>query len=351
MSSVVIIDDQSVGRMVLEELVRSIDETLNVLSFDDPVEALEWVKHNPTDLILADYKMPRMDGVEFILWVRQIPACQDIPIIIVTCVDDRAVRYRALEDGATDFLSKPIDHHECRARCRNLILMHKQSRIIKDRALWLEKEVEKTTHELQTRERETLLRLAKAGEYRDDDTGQHVDRQAYISRIIAESLGLDKQLCESIEISAPMHDIGKIGVPDSILLKPDKLSPEEWEIMKNHTIIGNEILRDSPSSYLQMGAVIALYHHEKFDGSGYPHGLANEEIPLEARIVAVADVYDALMSERPYKHAWSRQESVKYLLDQRNKHFDAQVIDAFMSALERIKGVHETSFSMGRLNV
>ena len=190
MATILIVDDQSISRMILEELMRSIDEDIQVESFGDPVKALEWAKANSPDLVLTDYKMPNMDGVEFTQWLRQIPSCSDAPVIIITCVEDKSVRYRALEAGATDFLTKPIDHHECRARCRNLLQLRRQQAIIKDRARWLEQEIHTKTRELQLREQETILRLARAGEYRDEDTGKHVERMALCARLLAEKMRL-----------------------------------------------------------------------------------------------------------------------------------------------------------------
>lgn len=322
--------------MILEELIRSIDEEIQVESFADPVIALEWAKNNSHDLVLTDYKMPNMDGVEFTHWFRQIPSCSDIPLVIVTCMDDKSIRYKALEAGATDFLSKPIDHYECRARCRNLLQLRKQQVIIKDRARWLEQEVHKKTREMELREKETLLRLAKAGEYRDEDTGNHLFRMSEFAYLIAKELALPDEQCEIIRLAAPMHDIGKIGIPDQILLKPEKLTPDEWAIMQNHARIGYEILRDSPSYYIKTGGIIALYHHERFDGKGYPQQISGTEIPLEARIATVADVFDALMSERPYKKAWPIDRALEYLKTEKGKHFDPDCIDAFFTRLDRV---------------
>jgi two-component system response regulator RpfG len=254
---------------------------------------------------------------------------------MVTSVEDRDVRYRALEAGATDFLTKPVDHHEFRARARNLLLMRRQQNIIKDRAMWLEERVAEATREILLRERETLLRLAKAGEHRDELTGNHVLRMASYSRIIAQELGLPAEECENIELSAPMHDIGKIGVSDAILLKEGKLTASEFSVLKKHTEIGYEILKGSPSKFLQMGALIALRHHEKFDGTGYPNGLRGEGIPLVARIVAVADVYDALTTRRPYKRAWTPDEALEYLCTERGRHFDPTCVDAFCARIDR----------------
>ena len=201
---------------------------------------------------------------------------------------------------------------------------------------WLEQQVLEATSEIRSREHETLLRLAKAGEFRDEDTGNHVVRMAKYSRLIAEKMGLPESECETIELAAPMHDIGKIGIADEILRKPGRLTHPEYNIMKNHTLIGYEILKDSPSRYLQMGAVIALNHHERFNGTGYPNRLARHDIPLSARIVSVADAYDALTSHRPYKNKWPVNETVDYLNEHRGNHYCPEVLDAFNAQLHKI---------------
>ncbi len=246
-ATVVIIDDQSTGRKILKELVRTIERGLVVHSYAEPYAALEQVKAQPPDLVLTDYKMPGLDGVEFIRRFRAVPGCADVPLIMVTIVEDRRVRYEALEAGATDFLTRPIDHYECRARCRNLLMLRKQQRIIKDRARWLEQQVAVATRQIRTREQETLLRLAKAGEYRDEETGNHVLRMAKYSRLLAEAMGLIDSECDDIELAAPMHDIGKIGIPDDILLKRGRLTAVEFEIIKAHQTNGHENIKDSPS--------------------------------------------------------------------------------------------------------
>ncbi len=347
MSRVLIIDDQLISRMILEQLIRSIGDETETISFSDPVKALEWAKHHSHDLVLTDFKMPNMDGVEFTQWLRNIPSCVDVPVIIITCMDDQSTKYRALEAGATDFLTKPIDHHECRARCKNLLKLRQQQSIIRDRARWLEKEISDKTRELQLREKETLLRLAKAGEYRDNETNDHVLRMAYTARLIAETLGKDSDYCDVIEQSAPMHDIGKIGVPDRILLKPGKLDTQERSVMKHHARIGYEILRDSPSKYLQFGATIAWCHHERFDGGGYPRGLKGEAIPIEARIVAIADVLDALLSERPYKQAWPLEQALDLIHSESGRHFDPACVEALMINLDRILATRELFTAAG----
>lgn len=334
MPCVVIIDDQSTSRKILEELVSSMGEDTFIKSFSDPIAALGWVQVSEPDLVLTDIKMPRMDGVEFTRLFRM--RYEDVPLIVITGIEDREIRYRALESGATDFLIKPVDHNECRVRCRNLLALRRHHKISKGRAKWLEGKVSEATQEISIRERETLLRLAKAGEYRDEETGNHILRMAKYSYIIARHIGLPEEECRVIEISAPMHDIGKIGIPDSILQKPGKLTDEEFKNMKRHTDIGHEILKDSPSKYLQTGAVIARGHHEKFDGSGYPNGLRGEEIPLPARIVAVADVFDALTSKRPYKEAWAIKDAINYLNAEKGAHFDPDCIEAFHAELDTV---------------
>jgi two-component system response regulator RpfG len=260
---------------------------------------------------------------------------------MITGADQKAVRNRALEEGATEFLNKPIDPPECRARFSNLLELQEQRLLLQDRASLLEDQVRRATQEIRWREEETLLFLARAGEYRDEETGNHVVRMAKYSRLIAEELGLARDLCETIERAAPMHDIGKIGVPDAILRKPGRLSPEEFRIMQRHPEIGYQILNDSSSPFIQMGAVIARGHHEKFDGTGYPNGIAGKKIPLPCRIVAVADVFDALSTKRVYKPAWLLEDSVNFLKAQSGLHFDPECVKAFLRRLEDVKTIQQ----------
>ena len=339
MATILIIDDQLTSRQILQQLVSSIEDVVSVEPFANPLEALQWTSKNKADLVLVDYKMPEINGIEFIKRFRTHPSSSHVPVIMVTSIEDRTVRYEALEAGATDFLMKPVDHHECRARCHNLLTQYQQYKIISDRSRWLERRVSEATSEIRLRERETLLRLARAGEYRDEETGNHVIRMAKYSRIIAEQLGFSKDGADVIEMAAPMHDIGKIGIRDDILLKPGKLTHDEFEIMKRHTIIGYDILKDSPSKYLQMGGIIALCHHEKFDGTGYPYGKKGNEIPIEARIVTVADVYDALVSDRPYKNAWSMDAALDYMESHSGKHFDPDAFYAFKEQIDTVSKI------------
>jgi len=331
-NTVVIVDDQSTGRAILEEIVRSLDANTYVEAFANPIDAVRWAQSHPADLVLVDYQMPEIDGIEFVRRLRNLPDYAHVPMVMVTVHDDRKVRYAALDAGITDFLTKPIDTRECLARCRNLLTLRRQQLALEDKGRLLEGMVHEATQEVRSREKETLFRLARAGEFRDEETGNHVIRMARYSRLIAESIGLDAQEAETIELAAPLHDIGKIGLPDQILLKEGKLTTEELRVMRQHPVIGYEILKDSPSKYLRMGALIALGHHEKFDGSGYPYGLVGDHIPLPARVVAVADVYDALTSKRPYKAAWLSDEAFKYLQAHRGSHFDPALVDAFLSA-------------------
>ena len=310
-NTVMVVDDQSTGRAILEQVVRSLDDRVLVESFARPVDAVVWATRHVSDLVLVDYMMPDMDGIEFAKRLRALPGYEHVPIVMVTVHDDRKVRYAALDAGITDFLTKPVDARECLARCRNLLTLRRQQLALEDRRRLLEHMVEDATREVREREKETLLRLARAGEFRDEETGFHLIRMSRYSRLIASAIGLERDEAETVELAAPLHDIGKIGIPDQILLKPGKLDDAEWEVMRRHPVIGHEILKGSASKYVRMGALIALGHHEKYDGSGYPNGLVGDHIPLCARIVAVADVYDALTTARPYKGAWKSAQALR----------------------------------------
>ena len=337
---VLIVDDESTGRTILSKIVQQVDDDIGVEAFDNPLEALKWLDDNHPDLIITDYRMPEMTGIELTRKIRERPGMQDIPIMVITVVSEKSVRYDALEAGATAFLTRPIDQIECRTSCRNLLKLHEQQSIIQDRADWLARQVEVATQQVVSREKETLLRLAKAGEYRDQETGYHVIRMAKYSRQIAEALGLSDMECDEIEYAAPMHDIGKIGIHDDVLLKPGKFEPQEWLTMQQHTTIGHAILSNSQSRYIQTGSIIALSHHEKFDGTGYPHGIVGIDIPLVARIVAVADVYDALVSNRPYKQPWSETDAQDYLEKHSGTQFDPICVEAFFERIDTIKSIH-----------
>lgn len=334
---ILVLDDQSTGRTILEQIILQIADNIEVVPFSDPFEALDWLDEHAVDLIVTDYMMPMMNGIEVIKRIREKPEYENVPIMMVTISSEKAVRYDALEAGATAFLNRPIDQIECRTSCRNLLQLHEQQLIIQDRADWLARQVELATKQIIQRESETIICLAKAGEYRDEGTGNHVVRMAKYSRLIAEATGkFTKQECDDLEYAAPMHDIGKIGIPDNVLLKKGPLDANEWVIMKKHSTIGYEILSTSSSKYMQIGAIIALNHHERFDGKGYPNGLKETEIPLIARVVAVADVYDALVTARPYKSAWDNDKALDYIKQQAGTHFDPLCVNAFFEQIDDI---------------
>jgi len=335
-NTVMVVDDQSTGRAILEQVVRSLDDRVAVEGFARPVDAVVWATRHVSDLVLVDYMMPDMDGIEFVRRLRALPGYEHVPIVMVTVHDDRKVRYAALDAGITDFLTKPVDARECLARCRNLLTLRRQHLVLEDRKRLLEHMVEDATREVREREKETLLRLARAGEFRDEETGYHLIRMSRYSRLIANALTLDYDEAETVELAAPLHDIGKIGIPDGILLKEGGLDETEWQVMRRHPLIGHEILKGSASKYVRMGALIALGHHEKYDGSGYPNGLVGDHIPLCARIVAIADVYDALTSVRPYKDAWSSTKALDYVQTQAGKHFDPRLVEAFAGVKKEV---------------
>jgi len=335
-NTVMVVDDQSTGRAILEQVVRGLDERVEVEGFMRPLDAVVWAARHVADLVLVDYMMPEMDGIEFVQRLRALPGYEHVPIVMVTVHDDRKVRYAALDAGITDFLTKPVDTRECLARCKNLLTLRRQQLALEDRRRHLEHMVEDATREVREREKETLMRLARAGEFRDEDTGTHLIRMSRYSRLIADRLGLDADEAETVELAAPLHDIGKIGIPDQILLKAGKLDPAEWQVMQRHPVLGHDILKGSASKYVRMGALIALGHHEKYDGSGYPNGLEGDHIPVCARVVAVADVYDALTAVRPYKSAWESARAMDWVATQAGRHFDPRMVEAFLASKDEI---------------
>jgi putative two-component system response regulator len=275
--------------------------------------------------------MPGMDGISFIRRIREMPKFADIPVVMITSIQTDDVRLEALEAGATDFLPKSPQGLEFSVRLRNLVNLGMASRKLSNRAADLAKEVAAATHKLQQREEEIILRLALAVEYRDNDTGEHTLRVAKYSRLIAEQLDQSDRFCRNIYLAAPLHDVGKVAIPDQILLKPGRLDPYEIAVMRTHASIGGEILANSRSELIQLAALIACAHHERWNGTGYPSGLAGEDIPLCARIVMVADVFDALTMKRPYKEAMPIAEARDYLERQKGQEFDPSCVDAFLA--------------------
>ena len=335
---VLIVDDNEVNLVLFGALVKKLEGAL-AQSFADPLAALEWSRSHAVDLVIVDYMMPGMDGLEFIQQFQQIAGKAEVPVLMITANDQKQIRYRALDSGASDFLTKPVDKVEFLARVKNMLTLSEARQSLNDRAQWLAAEVRKATAEVVQRERETVMRLCKAAEFRDPETGAHILRMAHYSRLIAQRLGFSLEDQDLLLEAAPMHDIGKVGIPDRILLKPGRLTPEEFEVMKQHASLGFDLLQGSSSRVLQVGAEIARGHHEKFDGTGYPAGLVGDNIPIFSRIVAVADVFDALTSERPYKKAWPLQEAVDHLRASAGQHFDPQVVEAFLGAWDEVLAI------------
>ena len=314
---------------LLREVTTADDKPPAVRTFTDFGQAHVWAALHQPDITFVD--MRRVDDklISFMRRFRSDPVCRDIPMLAVLNERDRDLRGEALLAGANELITAPLDPYECQVRVLNLLTLAAQRRLLREDP-WTAKSSE-LPHYLHAREREVLLRLARAGEFRDEDTGAHIVRIGVISRHIAEGLGLGESECSIIEAAAPIHDIGKIGIPDSILRKPGPLTDAERKTMQTHTQIGYDILKNSTSKYLQCGADIALAHHEKFDGSGYPNGARGEEIPLCARIVAVADVYDALTSRRPYKLPWPKARVLEHMQELKGKHFDPQCVEALFA--------------------
>jgi putative two-component system response regulator len=340
MQDVLIIDDTEINLILFGALIKKLDNCRSH-SFASPLEGLAWAASHIPDLVIVDYMMPDIDGLEFIQRFRALPNCVDVPILMITANDQKQVRYRALDSGANDFLAKPVDKVEFLARAKNMLSLSSARRKLADHAEWLSSEVRKATEVILQRERDTVFRLCKAAEYRDPETGAHILRMAHYSQLIAKTMGLPVDQQELLLEAAPMHDIGKVGITDNILLKPGRLDQAEFEIMKQHAAFGYELLKDSTSRVLQAGAEIALGHHERFDGSGYPQGLKGETIPIFSRIVAVADVFDALTSERPYKKAWSIEAAVDFLNAGSGTHFDPQCVQAFLQAFDDVLAIRD----------
>jgi putative two-component system response regulator len=326
---VLIVDDNPLNLAIFSGLVESVPGN-HAHTFSDAQESLAFCGEAEPDLYVVDYMMPGMNGIEFVERVRAMPGRADVPIVMVTAIEDRAVRQKALEAGATDFLSKPVEAQEFLIRMRNMLKLRQAFNRLTSRTESLAAEVARATEQIRANERDTLYALARAAEYRDPETGAHILRMANYARLIGEHFGMSPPEQDLLLQAAPLHDLGKIGTPDHILLKPGPLTDPERAIMKQHTTIGWQILRAHASPVLQAGAEIAYSHHEKFDGSGYPQGLAGADIPLNGRIVAVADVLDALTSARPYKSAWPVSRAQGYLLEGRGGHFDPQCVDAII---------------------
>lgn len=326
---ILIIDDQPANTLLLESILEEEDYE-EYKSITDPRKALPVFLEYQPDLILLDLQMPYMDGFDVMKQLRpRIPHDTFFPILVLTADINPETKRRALTEGATDFLTKPFDATEAILRIKNLLQTRALHLQLQNQNQILDKKVHERTLELEETQLEILERLALAAEYRDDDTGEHTQRVGQMSARIAQALSLPQEVVELIRRSAPLHDVGKIAIPDAILLKPGKLTADEFAQMKTHTTLGAKMLSGGRFPLLQMAEEIALTHHEHWDGNGYL-GLSGESIPIAGRIVAVADVFDALTHERPYKKAWSHDEALKEIQNQRGRQFDSTIVDAFL---------------------
>ncbi|PKO40766.1 MAG: two-component system response regulator [Betaproteobacteria bacterium HGW-Betaproteobacteria-4] len=331
MGTILVVDDVPENIATLAGMLR---DNYRVLFATSGADALEIVRRQQFDLILLDVMMPGMDGYEVCRRLKADIVTREIPVIFVTALTEVQDETRGLELGAVDFLHKPCHAAIVRLRVQLHIERHNRSHS-------LERLVQERTRELDETRIEIVRRLGRAAEYRDNETGMHVIRMSKSSRLLARAAGVSERQANLLLNAAPMHDIGKIGIPDRVLIKPGPLDPEEWDLMKTHPLIGAEIIGDHPSELLQMARIVALAHHEKWDGSGYPHGLAGDEIPLEGRIVTIADVFDALTSERPYKKAWSTAEAVDFMRAQSGAMFDPGLLHLFLNMIPQVEDIRQ----------
>ncbi|MDX9754907.1 MAG: response regulator [bacterium] len=304
-------------------------------------EAIQYLDEEPFALVISDINMPGMTGIELLGHVKSCYQ-DEKAVLLVTAIHDRELAIQALRMGAYGYLTKPVDQNEMIVNVVDALERRRLVLLSNSYQKSLEAEVRKQTEAIRMREEEISLRLIAAAEYRDDETGEHIRRMGLIATELAKSAGMAMTDVDNLRIAAPMHDIGKIGVPDHILRKPGKLTVEEFAIIKRHTIIGAKILDGSDIPLLQMGREIAMYHHEWWNGNGYPEGLKEEEIPLCARIVSIADVYDALLSPRVYKPAFSEEVALEMMIKERGTHFDPTLFDLFLSILPKISALRDS---------
>lgn len=317
--TVLVVDDEPVNLSILNNTLKA---DYRLLFAKSGAEALRLAANENPDLILLDIMMPEMTGKEVCTELKSNSATQNIPVIFVTALSDEDDEEEGLSLGAVDYIAKPISPAVVKARVKTHLSLVQAEELKKTRL-------------------QVIQTLGRASEYKDNETGLHVIRMSHYSYILAKAYGLSEQQSEEILHAAPMHDLGKIGIPDSIMLKPGKLTTEEFEIIKTHPEIGAEILGDDESSLIRLAKSVALTHHEKWDGSGYPKGLAGEDIPLEGRIVALADVFDALTSKRPYKEAWSVDEAMDFITEQSGKHFQPELVNLMKENLDKVLEVKE----------
>ena len=317
--TILVVDDEATNLSVLRQILK---QHYRLLFAKAPEKALELAEAELPDLILLDVMMPQMNGYQVCEQLKRNALTQHIPVIFVSALSDAAEEAQGFAVGGVDYITKPVSGAIVRARVATHLSLVQVDELKKTRL-------------------EIVQRLGLAAEYKDNETGLHVIRMSHYSHIIARAAGFDEAMAEDLLHAAPMHDIGKIGIPDSILQKPGKLTPEEWAIMREHPVIGARIIGVHAVGLLHMAHDIALTHHERWDGSGYPRGLQGEEIPIVGRIVAVADVFDALTTQRPYKKAWPLNEAIAYIREQRGKHFDPYLVDVFLEQLPAVLEVKE----------
>ncbi|NLR98241.1 response regulator [Rhizobium sp. P38BS-XIX] len=337
---VFVIDDSPSVVATLRRAVEAISGS-EVLSFLHPGDALDRLEDQTPDLILVDYMMPGMNGVEVISHVRKNRLTAHVPAIMITSRKETDIKLAAMEAGATEFLNKPIDEMELTIRVRNILSIGEERLAIAAKATALQNDFDAAMKRVERREEEIIWRLSKAIACRHGETADHLDRVAIVARMIAEEVGLGARHCRTIFLASALHDIGKIGLPDAILSKPGPLSVEERRQMQKHTDFGGEILGESSSELIQIAQRIAESHHEKWDGTGYPRGLSTGSIPIEARIVAIADVFDALCSKRSYKAAWPIADAFREIVNSSGTHFDPACVAAFCRRWTDIKSLFE----------
>lgn len=339
---ILVVDDDEHHRRLLNIYLESEGYTAREASSGSA--ALACIAQQRPDLILLDLVLPDINGFEITQQLKGSKETAGIPIIMVTGLDERAARLRGLEAGAEDFLTKPVDRSELVVRVRNLLTVKQYSDFLRHHNRLLERQVDEKTLQVRQQCIATVMTLARAAEYRDESTGGHVNRISHYTVALAEMLGLDSEFRDQIFYASPMHDIGKLAIPDHILLKPGLLTKNEWAIMQTHTTLGREILMSHHSPYLKMGGDIALSHHEYWDGTGYPMGLKGEEIPIAARIMLICDVYDALRSKRPYKPPMNHDDALEVMRigDHRVRpsQFDPEVLDVFMTQHMQFKQIY-----------
>lgn len=349
-ANILIIDDQPADVTLLRQLLASAGYA-RVDAATDSAAAVDRVQALDPDLIVLDLHMPGVDGFEVMRRITaELHPGQLLPILVLTADVDPAVKHRALGAGATDFLAKPMDHTELLLRVRNLLRTRSLHRELDQQNERLKEHVrERTAHlweainrlqateeELRSSYEETVHRLAAAAEFRDEETGQHIQRMSRYASLLADSAGLSPERCRALQLAATMHDVGKIGVPDGILLKAMRLSAEEFAQVEQHTTIGHGILEGSRSELLRLAATIAWTHHERWDGGGYPRGLSDSDIPLEGRIAAVADVFDALTTDRIYRPAFPLGKAIEMMRAERGAHFDPDLLDLFLASMDEV---------------